>query len=288
MSNKPLILSDNLFDSTVLHPTHVVSNRYGGEVAGSEYFRATDNLRDVTHFAPSLTNQNNGIQVDTGAATFIPDTFILDRGHNLAGKSVEIVAGTDDTFGTGQSITCTIPSTPGGLPADANGCLTPDGVWWKNLSGSITSAWRWFAFISNAMGASLSPIIPGTYLGTAYRFAEYYDAPGAYDYRRNVRYGKNVVSKGAVRVKRETQVFGEVDIKVRLEEADFQNIIPHVNRLLFNTGVWWFCLDDSTTEGAGLMRLFQLPGDTVYDPQANPVTREVALLLEEVIPSLVI
>lgn len=285
MANKPLILSHNYYDSTVLFPTHAPRNPDNDDVAGSEFWRVSDNLRDVTHWTPSTTNAQRALDVNCGIAKSA-DTVIVDRGHNLAGVSCQVQTSPDGVTWSGAGSAFTIPSAAGGLPTDANGCLTPDGVFWKTLGGGPYTA-QWFRF-TMAPRAGIAQIVAGLYLGLAYRFAEYYDAPGAYDYRRNIRHGKNVVSKGAVRVKREVQVFGEVDIRVRLEETDFQNLRPHVDRLLLNTHPWWFCLDDSTTEGAGLMRFFQLPGDTVYDPVCNPVTREVSLLLEEVIPSLVL
>lgn len=282
MANKLLALSHNLFDDTVLYPTHVITAA-GTQVAGSELYHISDSLRNVTQYAKVETNVAWWIQVDNGAAA-PASCLVLDRGHNLAGKTVYLNGGPTSPAANAL-VNATIPSTPGGLPSDANGCLTPDGVWWKTFT---QANYRYYEYGGSALGVGLAPLITGLYLGDLYRFAEYLDAPGAYDYRRNVRHGKNEVTKGAVRVKREVQVFGEMDIHVQLEEADFQALRPHVDRLLYNTHPWWVCLDDSTTEGAGLMRLFQLPGDTIYDPVCDPVTRIVSLLLEEVIPSLVL
>jgi hypothetical protein len=285
MANKPLILSHNYYDDGILYPGNLVSNQEGGDVAGSEIWHISDNLRDVTRWTRSGTNSASHVAMDSASGPVSPDMLIIDRGHNLAGKHINIEASDNAWTTLAVQIGITIPSTAGGLPSDANGCLTPDGVFWKTFTGGAHTFWR---LGIDPLGIGVAPILTGLYLGQSYRFAEYYDAPGAYDYRRNVRVGKNEVSKGNVRVKREVSVWGEVDIRVQLEEVDFQALRPHVDRLLNNTHPWWFCLDDSTTEGAGLMRLFQLPGDTVYDPAMNPVTREVSLLLEEVIPSQVL
>ena len=282
MANKPIILSDNLLDDAVLHPSHVVSLNAVTEVEGQELFRVADNLRDVTSFTIQQVAADCLVNVDCGVPV-APDTLIYDRGHNWLGHPSS-VSYSDDGAGWTDIVGWNLPTVAGGLPAGASGVLTPDGVWWARWTPQAHRYWRvWFAPVGG-----VSPRITGLYLGQSYRLPEYLDAPGAYDYRRNHKVLKNEVSQGGVRVKRRILNFSEIDLALRLEAEDYEQFHPHVARLMDYNQPWWFCLDDSTETGAGMMRLYQLPGDTVYDPVVNPVHREVRLLLEEVIPALTI
>lgn len=283
MANTPLILSDNFFDATVLHPEHVVTTD-GIEVAGAELHHVADNLRDVTHFtaAPHPSIGYTSIYVDCGEAK-AADTLVLDRGHNLREAYVAVYVSDDGATWTVHRQE-TPRSTVGGLPTAVGGCLTAEGVWWMHFPLHTVRYWR--IIIDAVPPGDAAPIITGLYLGAAYRFPAYLDAPGAYEHRTSMKVLKNEVSRGAVRVKRGVLLFDEVDLKLSMDEADFLAFDPHVRRLLAKNHPWWFCLDDNATEGAQRMRLFQLPGDLVYDPVVNPVHRDVRFLLEEVAPLL--
>jgi hypothetical protein len=287
MSNTPFILSDNFFDDAVLHPTHVVTTS-GTEVAGMELFNIADNLRDGTAgFSVAEGNTAISITVDAGAAKSA-DTIIFDVGHNLTGASVQ-VRGSTDNFAASDVLvaTFTIPSSAGGL--GSAGCLTPKGVAWMRFAPASYCFWRVVfpplgQVVEEDMVFAIAPRLGNVHLGQSYRFPTYLDGPASYDYRTQHKVLKNEVSQTGIRVKRGIINWDEVNLSVRLEEADFQQLHPHVRRLLDYNHVWWFSLDDSTTEGSGLMRLFQLPGDTLYDPTCDPVHRKVAFLLEEVAP----
>lgn len=280
---KPLLLSDNFFDDVILHPEHVVAAA-GGEVAGAEVFRIADNLRDVTRFAVATPDAYTGPLVDCGVVRQA-SCLVLDRGHNLAGRPVFLLASATGTYiGNGDYDTvlvANIPAAPGGRPSDPGGCLTPEGVWWKTFPATAS---RWWFLDVPPLGPGLAPVLTGVYLGDAYRLPEYLDAPAAYDYRLNLRVGKNKTSRRGVRVKRHIIGYAEMDLRLRLEEPDYLALHPHVRRLTLANHPWWVCPDDATDEGAALMRLFHLPGETVYDPAASPVVRDVRLLLEEVAP----
>jgi hypothetical protein len=284
VSNKPLILSDNLFENVVLHPTFLVQNFNTDDAAGHEAFRLADNLRDMTFWTRTTSNANSFVDVDC-LAPVSPNTIILDRGHNLAGKTV-VVNGYDDlahTAGINISGNCVIPTTPGGLPTDQNGCLTPDGVWWKTFT---PSAKRVPSFTVLAMGVGLAPIVTGVYLGTSYRFPEYLNAPAAYDFGTQVTYKRNELSRGGVRSKSRPLNFDRLQFSVDLDSGDYAGFDVQVRNLLRYGQPWWFCLDDSDAPGSGLMRMFQSAQDIAYDPRVNPVHREIRFDLEEVIPTL--
>lgn len=283
MSNKPILLSDNFFDNVILHPTFAVANFGGDDTVGREAFRVADNLRDLTSWTPSTQNAARTIYVDCLAAV-TPNIIILDRGHNLAGRTFTQVGATDATFAAQTTaFSATIPSTPGGLASDANGCLTPDGVWWKTFSGVAD---RVQSLQFPAYGAGIAPIVTGIYLGVAYRFPEYLNAPAAYDYGTQIKYLRNEVSRGGVRSKSRPLNFDKLPINIHLDSADYTGFDTEARRLFRYNQPWWFCLDDSDATGSGLMRMFQLSQDADYRPQVNPVHREISFDLEEVIPTL--
>lgn len=285
MANKPIILSDNLFDGVVLHPTFSLSSN-GDDAAYHEPFRVADNLRDLTYWTPTTTNADRYVQVDCGAST-AATCLILDRGHNLAGKTVTLQCANVADFSsiTATPVSGAVPSSAGGLPTDSTGCRTAEGVVWWTFSSVASRYWR---LTVSAGGAGYAPQITGLYLGVAYRFPEFLSAPAAYDYRSNVRYKKNEISEGGVRVKSRPLVFDELDLAIEIEDADYAAWHTEITRLLRYNHPWWFCLDDSTTAGAQLLRPFQTAGDVSYDPAQSPVHRKIRLPLELVMPELVL
>ena len=281
---KPLILSDNLFEATVLHPSFVIANNGADDASGHELFHAADNLRDLTSWMPSTSNSQRWIYTDCQAAQQ-PTCVVLDRGHNLAGVSVNVTGYTDATLTTAvATIGCTIPSAPGGLPGDASGCLTPEGVWWKTFALSAARVW---ALVLPAMGAGVAPIVTGIYLGATYRFPEYMNAPFSDDYDTDVQIQTNRVSRGALRVMTRKLNFRKLALSIDMESTDYPAFDAQARPLLRYGQPWWVCFDDSDATHAGMIAPFQLSGNVRYQPQANPVHREIrGLELEELLPRL--
>lgn len=285
MSNKPLILTDNIYENVVLHPSHLLSNRYSTDVPGADIYHVADNLRDMTRWQPVLTNSNNAVEIDTGVTTSSPSCVVIDRGHNLAGQTVSFQGAADTSFaGAVTGFTSVIPSSPGGLPSDPNGCVTPDGVWWKTFSPIVGK--KVFGTFISAMGVGLAPIITGLYAGAYYRFTEFMDAPAAYDYGTQIKYQRNELSRGAVRVKSRPMNFDKIAFSVGLESVDYAGFDAEIRRMLRYNAPCWFAFDDSDASGVGQVRMFQLPGDLLYDPRVNPVHREIRGEFEECVPSL--
>src|SRR6185312_12357024 len=179
MPNQPLILSDNLYENVVLHPAATVYlNAPATEAVGHQIWRVADNLRDMTWCTTSASNILAQFRTDLGVGqTAAISILVLDRGHNLAGKAISLNVSDDGaTFTT--LFTVTPLSTPGGLPTDTNGCLTPEGVWCKTFSPVTHRAFS----LDVPASSGFAPIVTGLYLGDLYRFPEYLDAPGDYDY----------------------------------------------------------------------------------------------------------
>ncbi len=286
MGNKPLILAGNLFDTVVGNPTSTVTNSGGDDVAGHEYWRFADNLRDASFWTVAGTNSARALVVanQTPVVPVSPTILILDRGHNLAGATIAVSASSDNFVSSNVAqFSATIPTSAGGLPTGGAGCVTVDGVWWIEFTPSGPFAY-WKVAIP-ALGAGIAPIVTGLYLGVAYRFPEYIEAPAALDFRTKLQYQRNVVSRAGLRIKSRPLNFGELDMHFQMEDSDYKAGFDTQVRSLLQTGApWWFCLDDSDTTQSGLLRLFHFAGDVTYDPQANPVHREINLQLEEVFP----
>lgn len=286
MSLPPLALIDNWFDTTVLHPSFTLANPDADDNAGQEAFRAADNLRDMTEWSPAAANAIRKLRL-TRDSNATPNILVLDRGtQNVLGGHTFRLQSSTDGFATvtTDEVVVTMPTTVGGLPSDANGCVTNEGAWWKTFTISNSRA-SWQLSV-DAMGAGLAPIITGLYLGVAYRLPAYAfldDGTGP-DYARNITYTKNAMSRGGVRVKMKPRSHRALITKFPLENADYPAFEAVITNQLEYNHPMWFCLDESDAAEAGLVGLWQLPNDTLYDPQWIGVHREIVLTWEEVIP----
>lgn len=282
---KPILLSQNVYDATVLNPTFVVDNMSADDAPDHEAFRIADNLRDLTWWTPIGANAERSLRTNTLSTGTQADILILDRGHNLQGKAVVLEGANVADFSVVFTlpVSSTIPATAGGLASDANGCLTPEGVWWKTFSVASAQYWR---LRIPAMGAGISPIVTSLHLGKSYRLPEYLDAPGAYDYRRKYSFKRNELSEAGVRGKSRPRRFDEMDLHFSLESTDYAAFEAEVTRLLDYGQPWWACVDDGDAAGCALMRFFDVPGDLTYDPVVDPVHRRIELLVEEFAPRL--
>lgn len=158
-------LVDNLFD-TQMYPDHVLSAEE--EASGHEVERIADGRRAARdRWEPTTANSSSYVEVAcdvTRAATML----VLDRGHNLAGETIELL-GSDDDFGTaGTSVfDITVPSSvtePSAIGA-ANGVLTHEGAVIVTFDSATFESWR---LVIDAMGAGLVPRIVGLWLGTSF------------------------------------------------------------------------------------------------------------------------
>jgi hypothetical protein len=281
MPNPPFLLGDNVFESTVLHPGYNVANSGADDISGHEAFRIADNLRDMSYWSPAAANAARALFADSGGTVSI-SCLILDRGHNLNGVTITGGVWTSSALTTAvSSFSATIPTTPGGLPSDTNGCLTPDGVWWKTFA---TISGRVPALKIPALGAGLSPVVTGLYAGLSYRFPDYIWAPWG-DYKTQVKFLTNNLSRGGVRVISRRLNHRLLPLSIDMEAADYPAFDAQIRPLLQKGQPWWVCLDDTDATLSSLMAPFQPAQDLTYDPQNNPFHREIRNLeLEEVIP----
>jgi hypothetical protein len=161
MPNPPLLLADNIFDATVLYPGAVIDAT--SEAAGHEAFRVSDYRRDRTSWQAA----NDGGGVDHRIRVHAPfdvsiDSIFLDRGHNLAGKTV-FLEGSLDGSSWPLSITLNVPSAVGGGTTAPAMCQTEEGAAWT-LTGTTAFRPWWSLRIPHA--TSFVPIVTGLLVGT--------------------------------------------------------------------------------------------------------------------------
>lgn len=165
----PGFLVDNLL-SVVQYPGHTVTGNE--ELSGHPASSAADGRRDPSDYWSSITpNTDAYLQVVCDRIRGI-DMIALDRGHNLAGQTLQLL-GSNDGFGTFETIcSVVIGSTVGGSFDDALGCVTEEGAWVKRVSLRAYLAYR---VVVKAMGASLTPQVVGCWLGKGFYSASVND-----------------------------------------------------------------------------------------------------------------
>jgi hypothetical protein len=279
----PLWLSDNLCDEVGASPDVLLDTDGSTDDApGHEVWRIADGLRDRTWWTVTTPNVQRNIRVRAPAPKAV-NMIVLDRGHNLAGS--QIVCGGYTVAGafTVNYLTATIPTTPGGVPSDANGCLTPRGEWVKTLAATQLHGQHIFAIL--AMGVGRTPLITGLTLGLAYRWPSHWDAPSAYDDRRRVSWAFNRESEAGVRVRRGRRVHRRVSMRTELDAEDWTTALQAEFARVVDRGLpVWHCTDDATAAGAAAIGLFHVAEEVDFDPVQAPVHRELQLDLDEVAP----
>ena len=129
-STPPVILVDNVFDKTVSYPLAVITSVT--TLAGHEATYVADYRRDRTWFEPAASGASSGILSDIGDGnTRSIDYVWLDRGHNVWGKTIQVVSDTDGGYTTGmivQELTVPAEGTIGGDPTSDIMCVTEEGA----------------------------------------------------------------------------------------------------------------------------------------------------------------
>lgn len=159
----PLLLVENLF-STVQFPNHTVA---ANETAsGREAFRVADGRRSsLDYWSPTTANAEAWIKVTMDRVRAFNCIF-LDRGHNLAGKTVALDSSFDDFTTYASPFSGVLPSAaaPGAI-TDSLGVRTEEGAWGYRLSA--VRAAKYLRLRVPAMGAGLVPKVVGLWVGLA-------------------------------------------------------------------------------------------------------------------------
>ncbi|OFV86633.1 MAG: hypothetical protein A3J75_06325 [Acidobacteria bacterium RBG_16_68_9] len=159
-----MLAVENLF-STRQFPSHTVTAEE--EAAGFEVAKLANGRRSALDYWTSTTaNSDTWAKVacdQMRAANFIA----LDRGHNLAGYTVQLHVSSDDfsTWETAFSVAIPTGTAPGALD-DYLGVRTEEGAWLKRFDLRAGKAWRLYV---PAMGASLKPQVVGLWVGLSWQ-----------------------------------------------------------------------------------------------------------------------
>jgi hypothetical protein len=169
MPNPPLLLVDNVFDAVNLYPGAVIDATT--EAVGHEAFRVADYRRDRTWWQAANdvgVGSLHRIRVHLPAAVS-PDFLFLDRGHNLAGKSITLLGGDDGSTWL-HSVTPTVPSAVGGSPTSPSMCQTEEGAAFTLFTALPAHAW-WELGIPATGG--FIPVVTGLIVGARTQLVGY-------------------------------------------------------------------------------------------------------------------
>ena len=162
MTGTPVLLVDNVM-SEIQYPLHVVSGHV--EPSGNEAWRVADGRRSpADRWLATSTATAAWVKV-TCNRTRGCDMIVLDRGHNLAGKTVALEC-SDDDFTTFESIfEITLPSASGpGDIDDTLGVETEEGAWVKRFTTRAATHWRFYVTAQ----AGVQPSVVGLWVGKSY------------------------------------------------------------------------------------------------------------------------
>lgn len=156
-----LLLVDNLF-SLSQYPDHLITATE--EAADHEAYHVGNGRRSaLDYWIPNTANTDMKVQAAFGRVRAF-NCLIIDRGHNLAGKTVNgSYWSSASSVGAPTYMGSTIPIASGpGSPDDVNGVTTEEGVFIKRFNMVAASN---ASVDVPAGGASFKPQIVGIYLG---------------------------------------------------------------------------------------------------------------------------
>lgn len=247
-----VMLAENVFNPR-LFPAHALSavseaadpvNPHDVEVIASGRRQRSEN-----YWTPTALNTAAWVRSSFNRVRVV-DMVALDRGHNLAGKTVRVQASSDG-FLTYSERSALIPSSvfPYSRLSQTNGIRTPEGAWlYRFLALSGTSV----RFYIDAMGANLRPEIVGLYLGLSFRATNPVIKPSSHG-RRQLDY--EVIKApsmwaGAGQVSQRKNL----PINLRLEDGDYPSAVYHWEELFMRARPSWVVPDDEQAEKAYLSR----------------------------------
>lgn len=157
---QPVFLVRNFF-SRRIYPLHtLVANE---EQSGNELARAANANRDPLDFWTTLTPNVEATAKVVCDRLRAADLFVLDRGHNLAGKQVVLEASDDDFASPAQTVfDLVLPSVSAtGDLDDPLGVRTEEGAWLRRFPVRAAKAWR---LRVPALGAGQRPQVVNMWL----------------------------------------------------------------------------------------------------------------------------
>jgi hypothetical protein len=159
----PLLLLDNVFDTAGVNPGAVIDAL--SEAAGHESFRVADYRRERSWWQPATDGGGSDTFVRVGlTAAHSIDSIVLDRGHNLAGKTIYLEGSTDNAaWPVSQALNVPALNTVGGTPAAPAMCATEEGAAWTIMPATLGPRLWWRLRIPYAAG--FVPVVTGIIAG---------------------------------------------------------------------------------------------------------------------------
>lgn len=163
----PVFCTDNLFDD-LLYTGHTVT----ANEEGTEAWHVANNRRSPSDYWTPVT-ANNDAWVEVACDRVRSADFIaIDRGHNLAGKTITLATSPDDvTYTTVLSVA--VPSAAVDDTALSAGAYTEEGAWVRSFTSASARYWR----LTVSAAASYTPRIVGLWLGAMWDVGTYHDRP---------------------------------------------------------------------------------------------------------------
>jgi hypothetical protein len=159
----PLLLIDNVFDTTGLYPGAVLT-AIAGEVTGHEAFRIADYRRERTWWQALSDGGGGGasVIVQLPAAQSV-DSVWLDRGHNLAGHTVFLQGSADGvTWDIVESLNVPAAGSIGGTPVAPAMAATEEGGCWTTFATPLAARKYWLFGVNTA---GFVPVVTGLLVG---------------------------------------------------------------------------------------------------------------------------
>lgn len=238
----PLFLVENLYD-TVEFPAHTVaasseSSRFEAWHVGTRRRHALTNA-----WRAAAVGVDAWVRVDCAQAR-AADMIVIDRGHNLAGRTVTLQRSPDASVWT-DLFTATIPgatTSPGDVDAP-NGCTTEEGAWARRFTSASARYWR---LLIPGVPGSL-PQLVGLYLGEHYAPGTLFDMPWGEDdvelIYEPVQSDHGWVAQGT-RTRRRAGVIG---LKLP-SRAAYDAARRHIRDGFWRGRPMWICYDEQQAE----------------------------------------
>lgn len=277
-SQTPFFLVDNVYDRINLYP--LATLQYSTAIAGREGNYAADYRRERTLYQAAATIASNALNVDLGAGnTRTVDSVWLDRGHNLWGKTVQIVG--DDGLGGSTTIVVNyaVPAlgTVGGNPL-TGWCVTEEGAIYT-LFATSGARRRWICQVTDVW----QPIITGIILGMRNQMLNYSSVLDEDEGERDERQ-ENSLIKGYYGRER---VYSARKLRVQLATigiTEYDTSIRTLRRTLFERDQPAFIvMNYGTYPERGW--LYQYQG-AAFSAAAERVYRRTAFVMQELGPAI--
>lgn len=210
----PLLFVDNVFDAVKLNPGATIDAV--SEIAGHEAFRVADYRRDRSYWQAASDGGGSSTWVRVHLlATHGVDFLALDRGHNLAGKSVFLEGSADGaTWSISQQVDVPAASTVGGTPAVPAMAQTEEGVAWTLIASPLAARAWWRLRIPYT--STFVPIVTGIMAGLKTQLLGFSDV---FDEDAGGRTESNQLSTAGYRARETTYSWRTVELALRLVGA---------------------------------------------------------------------